>query len=153
MLSLFKKKKTHFFSKQEKENILQAIRSAEQRTSGEIRLYVENHNRFVEPLDRAAEVFLSLKMGATELKNAVLIYVAVKDKQLAILGDAGIHEKVGSEFWNAEVLKMIHLIRNKELSVGIIHIIKDIGEALCNHFPYDADVDKNELPDDIVFGD
>jgi len=153
MLGLFKKKKTHFFSNKEKENILQAIRSAEQRTSGELRLYVENHNRFVEPLDRAAEVFLSLKMGETELKNAVLVYVAVKDRQLAILGDSGIHEKVGSEFWNAEVAKMISLIRDQQLSVGIINIIKDIGEALCNHFPYDADVDKNELPDEIVFGD
>ncbi len=149
----FKKKSHHFFSDEEEAMMVQAIRIAEQRTSGEVRLYVESHCRFVDPLDRAAEVFVSLKMGATELKNAVLVYVAIKDKQLAILGDKGIHEKVGEKFWKTEVQKMISIIKDDNIPAGICAIVKDIGEALHSHFPYDADVDKNELPDDIVFGD
>jgi uncharacterized membrane protein len=141
-----------FFSTEEKNQIVAAIRQAEQQTSGEVRVYVESHCRFVDPLDRAAEVFWLLKMENTEARNAVLVYVAVKDRQLAIFGDKGIHEKVGEVFWTREVNQIISQFRRDSYADAIVKMIRDIGEALKFHFPYNRDTDVNELPDDIVFG-
>jgi len=151
-LGLFSFRKTiHFFSEKEQEDIVLAIRTQEKRTSGEIRVFVESRCRFVDPVDRAVEVFTSLNMGKTEHRNGVIIYIAYKDHQLAIYGDQGIHEKLGEEFWNTEVAKILHAFNSEHFSEGIIHIINDVGNALYIHFPYDRS-DKNELPDDIVFG-
>ena len=145
-------KQQEFFTKEEKAQIVEAIQLAEQRTSGEVRVFVESRCRFVNPLDRATELFASLKMGETDLRNATLVYVAVKDKQAAVFGDAGIHEKVGQKYWEEEVNKMLLYFRQQHLADGLIQCIKDIGEALHYYFPYEHTTDKNELPDDIVFG-
>ncbi|HUQ96812.1 MAG TPA: TPM domain-containing protein [Chitinophagaceae bacterium] len=145
-------KKAEFFTKEEKARIVEAIQLAEQRTSGEVRVFIESRCKFVNPLDRATELFASLKMGETDLRNATLVYIAVKDKQAAVYGDAGIHEKVGQKYWEDEVNKMLLLFREQTLAAGLMQCIKDIGEALQYYFPYEAATDKNELPDDIVFG-
>jgi uncharacterized membrane protein len=101
---------------------------------------------------RAQEIFLSLKMTETAQRNAVLVYIAMKDRQLAIYGDEGIHTKVGDAFWNNEVKKMLEQFNGENYTEGLVQIIYDIGEALVTHFPYDGSTDKNELPDEIVFG-
>lgn len=140
-----------FFSPADEERIVEAIRKAEKRTSGEIRVFVESRCRFVDPVDRAAEVFFGLKMENTEDRNGVIIYVAMKDHQLAIFGDAGIHREVGGEFWNLEVQKIIREFNAEHYVDGIIRIVQDLGEVLCEKFPYERE-DRNELPDNIVFG-
>jgi uncharacterized membrane protein len=91
-------------------------------------------------------------MDATEHRNGVLVYVAMKDRQLALFGDQGIHEKVGDAFWNEQVKKILSHFNKSDYAGGLEKIILEIGEALREHFPYDKDTDKNELPDDIVFG-
>lgn len=153
MFGLFKKKKpTEYFSEDEKQQIVASIQRAEQRTSGEVRIFVENRCEYVDPLMRAKEIFYSLKMTETAERNGVLVYVAMKDKQLAIFGDEGIHAKVGNAFWSTEVQKMLKQFNRENYAEGMIQIITDIGEALANNFPYDGKTDKNELPDEIVFG-
>lgn len=152
MFSLFKKKATSFFTEVEQQKIVDAIQHAEKQTSGEVRVYTESKCRFVDPLDRALEVFHFLKMGQTEQRNAVLIYVAMKDKQLAVFGDAGIHETVGKEFWQKEVNLMLSHFNKENYAEGIASVVTQIGAALQHHFPYDGAIDKNELPDEIVFG-
>jgi uncharacterized membrane protein len=91
-------------------------------------------------------------MQKTDDRNAVLLYVAMKDRQLAVFGDEGIHEKVGNEYWNNAVQKMISNFNRENYAAGISEVIKDIGAALTKNFPFNNDTDKNELPDDIVFG-
>lgn len=145
------KKSEDFFSAKEKEQIVAAIREAEKKTSGEIRVFVESRCRFVNPINRAAEIFFGLKMDKTEQRNGVLVYIAIKDKQLAVFGDEGIHQQVGEKFWQTEVMKMIHLFKDKNYGDGLAGIVTEIGNALHTFFPY-TDDDKNELPDDIVFG-
>jgi len=149
VFNLFKKE---FFTAEEKKRIVDAIREAEKRTSGEIRVFVESHCRYVDPLERAAEVFFSLEMDETKDHNAVLVYVAMKDRQLAVFGDKGIHEKVGTDYWRKEVELMISKFNSENYGEGISQCVLDIGEALHHYFPYDQDTDKNELPDEIVFG-
>ena len=101
-MSLFKRKE--FFTDEEKQSIVDAVRIAEQRTSGEVRVFVESHCRYVNAIDRAVEIFENLQMQRTELRNATLVYVAIKDRQLAVFGDEGIHQKVGNEYWANEVM-------------------------------------------------
>lgn len=145
-------KEKEVFTADEQAAVVASIQQAEQRTSGEIRVFVESRCRYVDPLDRAREIFASLKMEATEQRNATLVYLAVKDKQAAVFGDEGIHQKVGQKYWEAEVNKMLLFFKQQKLAEGLVQCITAIGEALYQHFPYNRETDKNELPDDIVFG-
>jgi len=149
-MSLFRKKE--FFTEEERQTIVDAVRNAEQRTSGEVRVFVEHRCRYVNAIDRAIEIFARLQMYKTQLRNAVLVYVATKDRKLAVFGDEGIHKKVGDQYWENEVKKMIAAFNRDNVAEGISRCVLNIGEALCTHFPYDKNTDKNELPDDIVFG-
>jgi uncharacterized membrane protein len=149
-MPLFRRKE--FFTDEERQSIIDAVRQAEQRTSGEVRVFVESRCRYVNAIDRAVEIFENLQMQKTELRNATLVYVATRDKQLAVFGDEGIHQKVGNEYWANEVVKMINAFNRDNIAEGIRQCVLNIGEALATHFPFDRSTDKNELPDDIVFG-
>jgi uncharacterized membrane protein len=105
----------------------------------------------MDALDRAVEVFGKMGMHLTEERNGVLVYVATKDHQFAVFGDEGIHRKVGQEYWNREVGRMLRDFNRNDIALGIAGVVEDIGEALEKHFPY-TDKDKNELSDDIEFG-
>lgn len=150
LFSLFKKE--DFFTVDEKQQIVDAVQNAERMTSGEVRVFVENRCSYMDAIDRAKEIFSELRMNETHDRNAVLVYVALKDKQLAIFGDEGIHNKLGNEYWNTEVKKMIDNFNKENYADGIKQVVEDIGEALTRLFPFNNDTDKNELPDEIVFG-
>ena len=152
MFQFFKRKAVDFFSPQDKEQIVDAIKKAEHKTSGEIRVYIESDCNHTNAIDRAIEIFEDLEIYKTKQRNGVLVYVAIKARKLAIYGDQGIYESVGKEFWDAQVEKMVHFFNKNDYAEGIATIVKEIGDALRKHFPYDAQKDVNELPDDIVFG-
>lgn len=145
-------KKKEFFSQEENDMIVQSIRDAERQTSGEVRVFVESHCKFIDPLDRALEIFTQLKMENTQQRNGVLFYVAMKDRQLAIFADSGIHSATGSQYWEDVVKQILSLFNNESYAIGVKACITKIGDALKTHFPYDAETDKNELPDEIIFG-
>lgn len=151
MFSIFKSRK-QLFSDEETRLIVKAIRHAEQRTSGEVRVFVESRCSWVDAIDRAVELFFKLQMDKTENRNATLVYVAVKDRQLAVFGDEGIHQKVGTAYWNNVVAEMLQSFNRLDYAKGIADCVIQIGDALTTHFPYERDTDKNELPDEIVFG-
>ncbi len=150
MFSFFKKK--DLFTAAENERIVAAIRNAEKRTSGEVRVYIEPKNPLVDPLERAALIFSKLEMDETDHRNAVLLYIATKDKELALYGDKGIHEQVGTAYWQNEVKEMLQNFKENHLVDGIVNCITHVGETLHEKFPYISTEDKNELPDEIIFG-
>jgi uncharacterized membrane protein len=139
-----------FFSKQEQEDIKQAILNSELDTSGEIRVHIENVCEG-DVLDRAAYVFKWLKMDKTTLRNGVLIYLAVKNRKFAIIGDSGINQVVPTDFWDHTKQVMLNHFRNDEFVDGLILGITETGLHLKKYFPHKKD-DINELPDDISFG-
>lgn len=151
LFPLFKKTPA-FFSAEDNALIVDAIRKAELSTSGEVRIYVESKNPFVDPIDRAAEIFFQLKMQQTDDRNAVLLYIAMKDHELALFADEGIYQKVGAAYWNDAVKEMIARFSKDNLTAGIVECVLHIGQTLKEKFPYNVSTDKNELPDDIVFG-
>jgi len=139
-----------FFSKQEKEEIKHAIMNAELDTSGEIRVHIENTFNG-DVLDRAAFVFKQLGMNKTELRNGVLIYLAVKNRRFAIIGDSGIHKVVPENYWDSIKAKMLDHFRESRFADGLIEAITSTGRHLKQHFPRQKD-DINELTDEISFG-
>ena len=138
------------FTEEQQEEIVHAIQVAEGYTSGEIRLAVEPRCKG-EPKDRAAIYFHRLGMDKTALRNGVLIYMAVDDHRFAIIGDAGIHAKVGTGFWEETKELMLRHFKQGDLVQGLIEGIKHAGEQLQRFFPRQDD-DVNELPNDIAFG-
>src|SRR5690625_591439 len=104
-MGIFGKKKG-IFDDEQNEQIVSAIRDAEKMTSGEVRVYIELKCKYVEALDRAQELFYQLKMDETKERNGVIVYVAMNDRQLAIIGDEGIHKKVGDDFWQEQLKEM-----------------------------------------------
>jgi uncharacterized membrane protein len=147
----FSKKPKPYLTEDEKRLIAEAIGNAEKQTSGEIRVYVEGKCTAGNPLDRAMQLFGELKMFETKERNGVLVYIAVLDRKLAVYGDAGIHTKVGDDFWNDSVKKMIAVYSSENtITRGIIDVVIEIGAALKLHFPYDRESDINELPDEVI---
>lgn len=140
-----------FFPEEDQQRIMQAIIEAEKNTSGEIQVHLENSLK--KPvLHRAAELFDILKVGKTAQRNGVLIFLAVEDKQFAIVGDVGINQKVPSGFWDEIKNHMEILFRNGQFTEGICDGIHMAGEQLGKYFPYSKDDDINELPNEISFG-
>lgn len=130
--------------------IRKAVSEAELLTSGEIRVYIEDESRG-DVLDRAVFVFEQLGMHKTALRNGVLIYLAVQDHRFAIIGDAGIHEKVGHDFWDTVKEEMGNHFRSGRFAEGIVLGVTRAGEKLQHFFPRKKG-DVNELPDDMIFG-
>jgi uncharacterized membrane protein len=141
------------FSREDEARIMQAVRAAERRTSGEIRVFVEDFCDRDHPVERAAEVFNLFGMFNTKEQNGVLIYLAEKSHQFAIWGDAGIHQKVGFQFWDAEKKLLRAFLQRDEAADGVCAVIEQIGEKLREHFPAaEGDNNENELPDEIIYG-
>ena len=147
-----------FLTPEEETAIVEAIRIAEKNTSGEIRVHLESTsisaeepNEPIDAFDRAAEVFDLLNMDNTKESNGVLIYVAVEDRTLVIMGDKGINDIVGQNFWEETKDVIINHFKNGNIKQGLVEGILKAGEQLKKHFPHKKD-DKNELPDDISVG-
>mgnify|MGYP001812889101 FL=1 len=140
----------NFFSREEKELIKSAVQEAELNTSGEIRVHLDNRCR-EDVMDRAAWWFGRLNMHKTELRNGVLFYLAVRDHQFAILGDAGINAVTPEDFWDRIREHMAEQFSQGNFAEGLREGILMAGEALKEHFPHRSD-DVNELSDEISFG-
>lgn len=140
-----------YFTAENKLHITNAIRVAETNTSGEIRVHIESRCKG-DVLDQAAYVFEKLEVHKTELRNGVLFYLAVEDHKFAILGDAGINQKVSDNFWENIKEGVVAKFKEGLYSVGLAEGIVKAGEQLKEHFPYQDD-DVNELSDEISFGE
>jgi len=148
----------NFLTPKEETAIVEAIRLAEKNTSGEIRVHLEpasisaeEPNEPIDAFDRAAAVFDMLNMHNTAARNGVLIYVAVQDRTLVIIGDKGINDIVGQDFWESTKDIIIGHFKKGNMKQGLVEGILKAGEQLQKHFPFKND-DKNELPDAISIG-
>ncbi|WP_395044250.1 TPM domain-containing protein [Flavobacterium sp.] len=136
-----------FLTKAEEAEVVEAIRMAEKNTSGEIRVHLEKKTD-IAPIERAVAVFHELKMDETQLRNGVIIYVAVKSKQFAIYGDKGINDKVSTDFWNVTKNIMVSHFINGANKLALVEGIHSAGEQLKKHFPFE-DNDTDELSNEI----
>lgn len=142
-------KATHFhISATEETTIVAAIARAEQQTSGEIRVHIESKISTKPPVERAQEVFLELNMHETEQRNGVLFYIHATQNQFAIIGDIGIDEKVGADFWESTKDAVISHFKEQKFAEGLVAGILEAGQQLQHFFPYQEN-DTNELSNEI----
>lgn len=139
-----------FLSAAERQRVAAAISEAEQRTSGEVRVHLEDHIED-DVLDHAAFIFEELGMHRTKDRNGVLIYVSVGDRKTAVIGDKGINERVPPNFWNdvLSVLKL-HFAAGKQAD-GLCQAVAMVGEKLRTFHPYQRD-DSDELSNEVSVG-
>ncbi len=139
-----------FLSASEEQEIISAIRKAEQNTSGEIRVHIE-HTASLAHYDRAKEIFAALKMYNTQQRNAVLLYIAVKDHAFVIFGDKGIDEVVTKDFWDTTRDVIQEHFKKGDFKSGIVKGVLKAGEELKAHFPWHTG-DSDELSNEISKG-
>ena len=139
-----------FLTREEEQEIVQAILEAEKNTSGEIRVHIEAHTR-LDHFERAKEVFHVLKMDNTKDENRVIIYVAVNDRKFAIYGDRGIDNVVPDNFWDTTKDAIESQFRKGNYKQGLINGILKAGKELEAHFPWHHG-NENELSDEISKG-
>ncbi len=142
-----KEKAKSFFTPEQEKEVVAAIKAAELRTSGEIRVHLENHTD--EPnLEHAQKIFHEVGMDQTELRNGVLFYLAIEDHQFSIVGDKGINDVTPDDFWDHIRDVMQDHFKKGEFTKGLVSGIGMAGKALQEFFPRQDD-DINELPDQI----
>ncbi|UNZ00210.1 TPM domain-containing protein [Zhouia spongiae] len=140
-----------FLSPEDEQEIVDAIRTAEMQTSGEIRVHIESTSQNKPAFERAKEVFHWLKMDNTKEANGVLIYIAVNDHTFTICGDKGINDSVPENFWNSTKDIMQDFFRQKQFKKGLVEGILKAGKELQAHFPWHHD-DTDELSNEISKG-
>jgi len=138
-----------FLSRLEHDRIVSAIREAESKTSGQIRVYIQRGNLRVDPLVAAQKKFHRLGIHKTREPNAVLIFVAPRAHKFDVVGDKAVHEKCGEQFWQRLVDGMREHFQNEKFSDAIVETIEETGKMLATHFPKRS-TGRNELPDEIV---
>lgn len=138
------------FSTADEQMLKEAISKAEEHTFGEIRLHVDRYCK-TDPLFKAGNIFKHLGMEETKGRSGVLIYIALEERKLAIIGDSGINEKVGIKFWEAEKELLIQYFKSDQMLKGLVLVISQIGDKLREYFPQ-HEGNTNELSNEISFG-
>jgi uncharacterized membrane protein len=136
-----------FFNQLQHDEIIAAIRKAEKKTSGEIRVFISRKD-VDDPVTAAQKEFERLGMARTRHRNGVLIFVAPRARKFAVIGDTAVHQRCGDTFWQVLAAEMTGHFKKSDFSAGIIHGIQKAGELLAAHFPPEPG-DGNELPDEI----
>ena len=140
------------FSDEDLDAIGAAVAEAERGTSGEIRVHLERRlPRGADALARATSLFTRLGMHGTAERNGVLLYLAVGDRKLAIVGDAGVHVRVGEAYWQGVRDAMVERLRAGAPRDAVVHAVTDVGLILRKFFPRRPD-DTNELSDEVSLG-
>lgn len=135
-------------SQQQLDQVKEAIKNAEDLTSGEIRVCVARQCKG-DPLAAAESKFHFLKMEETQLRNGVLIYVSPSDHKAAIFGDKGIDEAAHGDFWHDALQEMLSYFKKELIAEGICQGVGKVGELIKARYPI-CENDKNELCDEII---
>jgi uncharacterized membrane protein len=136
-----------FLSKTDEDEIIEAIRISESKTSGEIRIHLESSLQGNIEL-HVLEIFHHLKMDNTKLQNGVLIYVAINNKSFAIYGDKGINQVVESDFWDCTKNTIQEHFKNGDFKKGLIEGVLNAGKQLQKYFPWEQ-LNSDELSNEI----
>ena len=139
-----------FLAEADLDAVARAVAEAESGTAGEIRVHLDARCED-DPMARAVEVFERLGMTRTAQRSGVLVYVAVEDRKLAVIGDRGVHERVGDAYWRALTEALVQHLRAGRVRDGLVAAVREVGVTLRRHFPSAPD-DRNELSDEVSLG-
>lgn len=140
-----------FLSQLDHDRIVAAIKASEVDTSGQVRVYIQRGKLEGDPVIAAQKKFQKLGMQATKERNGVLILVLPRARKFAVIGDEGVHQKCGDEFWQELVERMRAHFQKENFTDALVEAIEEAGKLLTRHFPKPA-APKNELSDEIIEG-
>lgn len=143
-------KTKEFLSRLDHERIVNAIRGAEAKSAGEIRVFIQRGDVKGDALPFAQRKFQELGMQKTAQRNAILILVAPRAQKFAVVGDEGVHAKCGAEFWEQLVEKMRAHFAREEFTEALVKGIEEAGDLLARYFPRSQGGDVDELPNIVV---
>ena len=130
-------------------SIVEAIKTAEDDSTGEIRIHIDS-NTEGNNAEIAFEVFKRLCKDQTVEKNAVLFHVNFEQQYLTIIGDEGIHEKVHQNFWERMHDQITGEFSKGNFHDGLKNAVLETGLELKKYFPITGE-NPNELPNEITF--
>ncbi len=136
--------------------IEQAIKDSEMSHGGEICFALEAALSTTALLrkqtarERALEVFSQLRIWDTEHNNGVLIYVLLADRDVEIVADRGLNNRVTTREWETICHQMESAFRQQQFEAGVIEGIHTVGQYLRVHFPSHPENTNNELADKPV---
>ena len=140
-----------FILRLDHDRIVAAIKAAETKTSGEIRVFIHRGELADDALQHAQRKFAKLGMQKTKERNGVLIFVAPRAQKFAVIGDEAVHARCGEVFWQQLVGSMREHFQRENFTEALVLAINQTADLLATHFPRSAG-DKNELSDEIVEG-
>ena len=129
------------------DDIVAAVRHAESKTSGEIRVFI-SHKNMEDAVAAGQAAFMRMGMAKTRHRNGVLIFVAPKARKFAVIGDDAVHRKCGDAFWEEMAAEMSGHFKKSDFTEGILHGVRKAGELLAAHFPRQAG-EKDQMPDEV----
>ena len=135
----------------DQKRVVEAIRAAEEKTTGEIKVHIDSKLPSQKtPFERATEVFAASGLQKTREQNAVLVYVASEDRRFAMIGDVGVHAEVGDVFWTTAIEALGQHFARGAYGDGLVAAVRAVGERLATRFPRTAaEAKENQLSDDI----
>ena len=142
------------FSEPDLDEIAAAVGRVEQSADAEVRVHLErnvSHARGETPdaLKRAQALFQHLGMHKTRHRNGVLVYLALDDRKLAIVGDEAIHAHVGDAYWERVRDLMVQHLRAEAPRDAVVHAVEELGRVLAEHFPRRPGDDPGELTNEV----
>jgi uncharacterized membrane protein len=140
-----------FLSRLDHERIVAVIKAAEAKSSGEIRVFIQRGDLEGDSVIAAQKKFHELGMDATKQRNGILIFVLPRAQKFAVIGDEGVHQKCGPDFWQRLVESMREHFKREEFTDALVEAIETAGQLLAQHFPRQGG-DRNELSDQVVEG-
>jgi uncharacterized membrane protein len=137
-----------FLTPEEAVAVQRTVHEAESRTSAEIKVVLIRHC-WGDIRSKAARHFRKLGLHKTELRNCVMIFLVLANREFLVYGDWGIHEKVGLNFW-AEVRDVMQThFRENRFAEGLCEGVRLVGERLAASYPRQA-ADRNEVSNEVV---
>ncbi len=98
---------------------------------------------------KSFEIFTQTGVYCTENHNGILIYVSYLERQVRIVADKGINDRISNNLWQLIADSLVAELKKGNAISGFCDAIEKCGELLSEYFPAQEN-DKNELPDGLL---
>jgi len=124
-----------FHERIDQARLIPALAEAESKSKGKIYVYV-SHRPITDAMEAARKRFAKLGLGKLhEHRASVLIYLAPRTHQFAIVGDTAIHERCGEAFWKELAEGLSRDLKAGDVTAALLNAVARLEKTLVQHFP------------------